>query len=215
MKRLFLNSVATKTAVVIALIVILTSTISVGVYFTSFLPSENPNQPTPSPAETGTPPNPQPATPSPTMSPASSPRPSPSLNFGNNNEPVPSPSRGLLDDLTDEQKGKFETSIHAALGNWSTYFEFAPPAWTPGATVRFGAALDFSEQLFNNYKTINPKVDYAWLLLTAERDFDPEGYQHTPWDDQVSTILTPAGLPIEGGGSVTTTFHNRNHYRWR
>jgi hypothetical protein len=104
--------------------------------------------------------------------------------------------------LTDQEKGSFETAGHAALGNWSSYFEFAPPMWTPGITVRFAAALDFSEELLDNYKAIKTRVDNACLLITAERDFDPAGYQHTPWDDQVSTILTPAGLPIEGGGSA-------------
>jgi hypothetical protein len=54
----------------------------------------------------------------------------------------------------------------------------------------------------SNFKLTYPKVDNACLLLTAERDFDPTGYQHTPWDESVSTILTPAGLPIEGGGSA-------------
>ena len=59
-----------------------------------------------------------------------------------------------------------------------------------------------SDELLSNFKLTYPRVDNACLLLTAERDFDPVGYQHTPWDEQVSTILTPAGLPIEGGGSA-------------
>jgi hypothetical protein len=56
--------------------------------------------------------------------------------------------------------------------------------------------------LLSNYKALKSNVTNACLLVTVERDFDPQGYQHTPWDDQVSTILTPAGLPIEGGGSA-------------
>ena len=65
------------------------------------------------------------------------------------------------------------------------------------------AALNFSDELFDNYKSTHPAVTNSCLLITVERDFDPYGYQHTPWDESVSTILTPSGLPIEGGGSAT------------
>jgi len=202
LKRLLLSKVATKTLVAIALIIILTASLGAGVYFIALQPDENQDEP-PSPTNTPKPPTPQPPTPTPTTSPVStqptaSPTASPS-----NPTPIPTPTpRGLLDDLTDSQKTMRETNVHAALGNWSSYFEFAPTAWTPSTTVRFGASLDLQEQLFTNYKALYPKVNYSWLLLTAERDFDPAGNQQTPWHDQISTILTPSGLPIEGGGSV-------------
>ncbi len=109
----------------------------------------------------------------------------------------------MLDDLAENEKGSFEAMVHAALGNWSTYFEYSPLVWTPNSTVRFATELSFSEELVANYKAINSRLDSVCLLITAERDFDSAGYQHTPWDEQVSTILTPSGLPIEGGGSST------------
>ncbi len=197
MNRAVLSKVTLKTLVAVALILVLASASAVGIYFASLSPSQsNQNQPAPSPTQAA--PTPQPATPSPAVNPTQAPVQTPSPT----SPPAPTPT-GLLADLTDQQKLKYQTTVHAQLGNWSTYFEAAPPTWTPGATVRFAAALNLSEELFTNYKAIRQNVDSAWLLITAERDFDPAGYQHTPWNEQLSTILTPAGLPIEGGGSST------------
>ncbi len=190
---------ATKTLLSVALIIVLTVSIGAGIYLALQPSQTNPDQPTPTPTET-----PIAATPEPTTSPSPGSKPTQTATPQNNpSGPTPTPKpRGLLDDLADSQKTIREVSNHAALGNWSSYFEFYPQTWTPGTTVRFGASLDFQEQLFSAYKALYTKVNYSWLLLTAERDFDPQGNQHTPWDEQVSTILTPAGLPIEGGGSV-------------
>jgi len=52
------------------------------------------------------------------------------------------------------------------------------------------------------------KADNFCLLVTAERTFDAAGHLHFPTDQYISTLLTPTGLPIEGGaqGAVTTRF---------
>jgi hypothetical protein len=202
LKSLLLGSVATKPFIVVALIILLSSSLAVGVYFTAVQPNKSnpPNQTSPTPTETASSPTPEPASSSPTVSPSTANYPTqPPIH---QTLPTAPPTRGLLDDLTDQQKKELQTNSHAALGNWSSYFEFSPQTWTPNATVRFGAILDFSDQLLSNYLTLKSRVDNACLLITAERDFDSQGLQHTPWDDQVSTILTPAGLPIEGGGSA-------------
>jgi hypothetical protein len=204
--RLVFSSVATKTLLAVALIVVLAASLSVGIYLTAFLPNQYrpPNQPSPTPTPTTEPSlTPQPTTPSPivTSKPTQQPK-SPSY-YSPQPTPTPTPPPiGLLDDLTDQQKVKLQTASHAANGNWSTNFEISPPTWTAGAKVRIAVALNYSEELLSNFKLTYPRVDNSCLLLTAERDFDPAGYQHTPWDEQVSTILTPAGLPIEGGGSA-------------
>ena len=51
------------------------------------------------------------------------------------------------------------------------------------------------------------------MLATAERTFDADGWMRLPSDERMSTLLTPAGLPIEGGvqGAVT----NRYAYQYR
>ncbi len=80
--------------------------------------------------------------------------------------------------------------------------DYSPKAWVPNATVKLDVSLSFSNELYSAFKPpLLAGVEQVCILVTAERDFDSKGYQHTPWDDQVSTLLTPAGLPIEGGGS--------------
>jgi len=61
-----------------------------------------------------------------------------------------------------------------------------------------------------NDSTTGTKLDKWVLLLTAERVFDGNGWQHRATDEGMSTLLTPAGLPIQGGtqGAVTTRFNN-------
>ena len=223
MKWLFFSSVASKTILAVALIAVLTASLSVGIYLTAYLPSQTstPDNPSPTPTSTTEPSiTPQPTMPSPTASPkptssqssytpqptqtAYNPQPTPTPTPTPTPIPTPPPV-GLLDDLTDNQKVKLQTASHAANGNWSTSFEIAPPTWTAGTKVRIAAALNYSQELLSNFKLTYPKVNSTCLLLTAERDFDPLGYQHTPWDESVSTILTPSGLPIEGGGSASVS----------
>jgi hypothetical protein len=205
LKRLLLSKVASKTLVSVALIAILVLSMGVGVYMAVQPAQNNTNEPTPTPSETPIAATPT-STAAPSTSPASSnPNATPYSSINNPALETTVIPRGLLDDLADSQKTEYQANVHAALGNWSSYFEFSPQTWTQGTTVRFGASLNFQDQLFQSYKALYPKVNYTWLLLTVERDFDPQGNQHTPWDDQISTILTPAGLPIEGGGSVTVS----------
>lgn len=54
------------------------------------------------------------------------------------------------------------------------------------------------------------KLDKVVLLLTAERVFDGNGWQHRGSDEGMSTLLTPTGLPIQGGsqGAITNRFNN-------
>jgi len=52
------------------------------------------------------------------------------------------------------------------------------------------------------------KPDSFILLVTAERTFDSGGHLRLPTDQYMSTLITPTGLPIEGGpqGAVTNRF---------
>jgi cytoskeletal protein RodZ len=202
--KLLFNSISTQTLLVVTLIAVLTASLSAGIYFTISPDQTNPpNELSPTPTQTtNTSPTPQSAKTSPTASPSPSQQPRSLPYFDTQPTPIPAIQNGLLDDLVNEQKGSLQTAAHSANGNWSSYFEFAPPIWTAGTTVRVAVALNYSEELLSNYKLTYPRVDNACLLLTAERDFDPAGFQHTPWNEQISTILTPSGLPIEGGGSA-------------
>jgi hypothetical protein len=73
--------------------------------------------------------------------------------------------------------------------------------WSPGAIARINITLSISKELQSAFEEEHPVIDRVCILLTAERDFDPQGLQRTPWNENASTLLTPGGLPIEGGGS--------------
>lgn len=205
--KLFFNKGSTKIIISVALVVVLCSSGAIGLYFES-LPSQNINPeitPTPTPSEVQASPIPQFATP--TVSPSASKQPTSTAT--NSPQPVATqpPTKGLLDDLSAEQKLEYQANVHSANGNWFTDFQVAPKTWTANTTVRLAAALNFSQELLNNYLLTYPTpiISNVCLLVTAERDFDPSGNQHTPWDESLSTILTPAGLPIEGGGSAAVS----------
>jgi hypothetical protein len=197
LKHLLLSKVSAEKLVAVVLVA-LVSGISADIYFS--IPQQNSQ---PQPEETPI------ATQNPTTQPLTTPT-TPEISTNpapaESSEPEKNaPGRGLLDDLSDSEKTQYQTVVHAALGNWSTFYEFYPKTWQPNATVRFGALLNFSDQIYQNYLAAYSKINFTWCLLTLERDFDPAGNQHSPWDESMSTILTPAGLPIEGGGSVTVS----------
>ncbi len=52
------------------------------------------------------------------------------------------------------------------------------------------------------------RADNFILLVTAERTFDYGGHLRLPYDQYMSTLITPTGLPIEGGtqGAITNRF---------
>ena len=114
-----------------------------------------------------------------------------------------------LDMASFEKKGGFQKAANATLGNWSASVEYTPTSWIPGEQVKLDITLSFSDELFAAFKPpLLPNIDQVCILITAERDFDSSGNQHVAWDDQVSTLLTPAGLPIEGGGSGAVSRFN-------
>ena len=106
---------------------------------------------------------------------------------------IPSP-------LNSRSMGSFNITANATLGKWKAYVDYQPTSWNPGTRVETNITLFFSRELLSKFKRINPNIDKACILITAERDFDPMGLQHVPWNYQASTLLTPGGLPIEGGG---------------
>jgi hypothetical protein len=114
----------------------------------------------------------------------------------------------LLEGMDLSEKAAFQTFSNATLGYWSTYVTCAPLTWNPGSRVRLGVALHMSNDLLAEFRARYSRIDNVCVLVTAERDFDAQGCQHVPWDNTVSTILTPSGLPIEGGGSAAISRFN-------
>ena len=194
------ETAVTKRIVVLALILILVASTAGGTLYFSL------SSTTPKPQEVS--PNPNPA-PSPEVTPSS-----PSVQEGNPSVAESVATRGSLAfhqlvPFSSEEKGTFQKVANASLGNWSANVEYTPTSWVPGEQVYLEIALSFSDEVFAAFKPpLVTNVDQVCVLVTAERDFDSKGYQHVPWNDQVSTLLTPAGLPIEGGGSGAVSRFN-------
>ncbi len=117
-----------------------------------------------------------------------------------------SPLLPQTDSTVYESVGSFETTAYAKMGMWKASVDYQPTTWTPGTRVTTNITLSLSKELLSEIKAASPNSNKICILITAERDFDPSGFQHIPWDYQVSTLLTPGGLPIEGGGM---TVHSR------
>ena len=95
---------------------------------------------------------------------------------------------------SDERKANasFSFSNTAVLGQWSADVKYNSLSWVPGASINFTAVLHLSSELVAAITGTTPKVDQLCILVTAERDFDYRGLQHGPWNEQTSTLLTPA-----------------------
>lgn len=103
----------------------------------------------------------------------------------------------------------FPVGGHTNYGDWSSDVRVSAAAWSPGATVTVDATLKLADQHLRNLSAVlGIQVDSLCLLVTAERMFDAGGHLRLPTDQFMSTLLTPTGLPIEGGlqGAVTTRF---------
>jgi hypothetical protein len=107
----------------------------------------------------------------------------------------------------------FVAGGHTNYGNWTSNVTVSPAAFKPGATVTVDATLNVSPEHLQNLAGAGIKADNFCLLVTAERTFDSAGHLHFPTDQYMSTLLTPTGLPIEGGtqGAVTARFGGAFH----
>jgi hypothetical protein len=99
---------------------------------------------------------------------------------------------------------------------WSANISVAPDRWQPGTQVSISAILELSEAHLSGLANPAPpygvpgniKADGFAMLVTAERTFDHSGWMRFGVDERVGTVLTPTGLPIEGGisGAITNRF---------
>ena len=103
----------------------------------------------------------------------------------------------------------FAVGGHTNYGNWTGDVRFSPTNWKPGDTVTVDATLKLQPRHLQTLASdLNIQPDSFVLLVTAERIFDSGGIMRLPSDQTVSTLITPTGLPIEGGvqGALTQRF---------
>ena len=106
---------------------------------------------------------------------------------------------------------RFSDTGSTAYGDWRSEAVVTPSRWVPGAPLDIQTTLHLSEAYLNARVAAGNNPDSFMLLVTAERVFDADGVMRLPSDEKMSTLLTPAGLAIEGGvqGAVTTRFGYR------
>ena len=111
-------------------------------------------------------------------------------------------SPGSADGLT------FAGTGHTIYGDWRADVTVDADRWRPEQPLLIQAALRFSDTHLTAMAAVGIKADKFCLLVTAERTFDADGWLRLPSDERMSTLLTPAGLAIEGGvqGAVTNRF---------
>ncbi len=116
----------------------------------------------------------------------------------------------LLPVLTCAQTGvlQFAGPGWTSHGEWRAETHVTPEAWKPGDTVEVRTTLFFTQAHLDSLAAAGITVDSVIALATAERTFDAAGRMRWANDERFSTLLTPAGLPIEGGiqGAVTRRF---------
>lgn len=108
---------------------------------------------------------------------------------------------------------EFTGSGHTVHGDWRATVTLVRSEWRDGGLVEIDLTLRFSDTHLASLASAGVKADRVCVLATAERTFDADGWMRLPSDERMSTLLTPAGLGIEGGvqGAVT----NRYGYQFK
>ena len=128
-------------------------------------------------------------------------------------EPLPPVTRSsapnpLLPTPITADAVRFNDDGYTEYGDWHADTSFSPQAWLPGMELKLSTTLQVTQSHLDALKKVNMDADGFCLLVTAERTFDSGGWLRLASDERMSTLLTPAGLPIEGGiqGAVTNRF---------
>jgi hypothetical protein len=103
---------------------------------------------------------------------------------------------------------RFRDKGTSVFGGWSIDAEVSPRLWTAGAPLAGHITLHFADGLLDELARDGKAPETVVILVTAERTFDAGGVLRLASDERMSTLLTPTGLPIEGGaqGAVTNRF---------
>jgi hypothetical protein len=102
----------------------------------------------------------------------------------------------------------FQGGGHTFYGDWSATVQADQALWSPGQQVRLRVDLLLPDSYPAALAAAGLPLDAVLTLVTAERTFDADGWLRLPSDEKMSTLLTPAGLAIEGGiqGAVTSRY---------
>ena len=103
----------------------------------------------------------------------------------------------------------FKGSGQTALGKWQADVVSSPEILRPGGPLTVDVALRINAML----KSAMADAKSLLMLVTAERLMDPSGRLRLPSDERMSTLLTPSGLPIEGGSPDAVSRHTGQNYR--
>lgn len=108
----------------------------------------------------------------------------------------------LADPITFRESGTTD------YGLWSAEISMSSAKLETGGSLSIQSRLTLSEQHVALLQKRGLKLDGLVVLATAERTFDASGWLRFAGADRMSTLLTPTGLPIEGGvfGAVTNRF---------
>ncbi len=102
----------------------------------------------------------------------------------------------------------FTGSGHTVYGDWRANVTLDSSLWRAKQAVALTVDLQFPDTQLAAMAGAGIKADKLCVLVTAERTFDADGWMRLPSDERMSTLLTPAGLAIEGGvqGAMTTRY---------
>lgn len=105
-------------------------------------------------------------------------------------------------------------AVEKNAGTWSAGISTPATSLTGGQSLPVTIDLTLGAGVLDALFRQNSKLDRVVMLLTAERIFDGNGWQHRGSDEGMSTILTPTGLPVFGGsqGAISPRF---NKYPFR
>lgn len=114
----------------------------------------------------------------------------------------------LLSGTLFAQDLAFEDTGWTSHGEWSARISVSPAWWAPGDAVTIRGALRLTQAHLNSLQAAKIPPASLVVLATAERTFDAEGRMRYSSGERMSTLLTPTGLPIEGGvqGAVTKRY---------
>jgi hypothetical protein len=103
---------------------------------------------------------------------------------------------------------RFTTTGYTTYGEWQATVDVSHAAWNPGDNVRISGELVLTKDHLLAFEKSGNAPASITVLATAERTFDSSGLMRFGSDERFSTLLTPAGLPIEGGvsGAVTRRY---------
>jgi len=102
----------------------------------------------------------------------------------------------------------FSGSGNTVHGAWRADVRVSAGPWKPGGSVQIDVTVHIGAGHLASMAAAGIKADRLCVLVTAERTFDADGWMRLASDERMSTLLTPAGLAIEGGvkGAVTSRF---------